>query len=118
MAPGEAAIYLDECIPIQVTEGLVSAGWDALAARDAQRLGLHDAPQLQFAASHGRILLTFDPDYLEHHTEWLAAGKEHAGILLSAEYKDIKRYLADLRHTFDVFPATAFHNALLWVLKG
>lgn len=118
MKPGDAALYLDECVPYDAAEALRALGWDAVNAHDRGRLGLHDDPQLQLAAEEQRILLTFDPDYLEIHTEWLVDGRSHAGILISPEYKDLRRYLNDVRHTLGRLPASAFTNNLLWVAKA
>lgn len=118
MDPGDADLFIDECVPIQVAEGLKTAGWDALTAHGAGRLGLFDVLQLEFAAGQNRILVTFDPDFSEIHTQWVADGRRHSGILLSAEYKDVKRYLADLRHTLAVLDASAFPDNLHWVLKA
>jgi hypothetical protein len=42
-----------------------------------------DDEQLAFAAAQEAVLYTFDiSDFRRLHTEWLTAGREHAGLLL------------------------------------
>lgn len=49
---------------------------DALTVQDAGRRGASDLEQLRYAFDEGRVLVTFDPDYLEI----VDTGIEHAGI--------------------------------------
>lgn len=49
---------------------------DTLTVQAAGRRGASDLEQLQFAFSEGRVLVTFDPDYLAI----VEPGIEHAGI--------------------------------------
>jgi predicted nuclease of predicted toxin-antitoxin system len=68
--------YLDENIQTAVAAGLLMRGVDALTVQEAGRRGVSDLEQLQFALDEGRVLVTFDPDYLAI----VATGLEHAGI--------------------------------------
>lgn len=47
-----------------VVEGLRRRGWSVTAAMDEGTLGDADADQLDYAASNGWPLLTFDDDFL------------------------------------------------------
>jgi hypothetical protein len=47
-----------------------------LTAQEAGRCGLSDTDQLTFAKTEGRVMVTFDTDYLALHQ----AGLQHAGI--------------------------------------
>jgi predicted nuclease of predicted toxin-antitoxin system len=67
---------MDQHIPAAVTQGLRQRGVDVLTAQDADRCGVSDAEQLQFANADERVTVTFDPDYLALH----AGGVQHAGI--------------------------------------
>lgn len=71
--------YLDEHIPKGVLEGLRRRGVDVLTVQEAGRSGDSDEKQLSFAAREGRVLVTFDDDFLKLD----ATGVSHAGIVFS-----------------------------------
>jgi predicted nuclease of predicted toxin-antitoxin system len=71
--------YLDEHIPKGVVEGLRRHGVDVLTVQEAGRSGESDEKQLAFAAREGRVLVTFDDDFLRLD----ATGVPHAGIVFS-----------------------------------
>ncbi len=68
--------YFDQHIQGALVQGLRSRGMDVLTAQDAGRCGLPDPDQLAFATAVGRVMVTFDPDYLALHR----AGTSHEGI--------------------------------------
>jgi predicted nuclease of predicted toxin-antitoxin system len=71
--------YLDEHIPKGVVEGLRRRGLDVLTVQEAGRSGDSDEKQLAFAAREGRVLVTFDDDFLRLD----ATGVTHLGIVFS-----------------------------------
>jgi predicted nuclease of predicted toxin-antitoxin system len=71
--------YLDEHIPRGVVEGLRRRGVDVLTVHEAGRSGDSDEKQLAFAAGEGRVLVTFDDDFLRLD----ATGVPHTGIVFS-----------------------------------
>lgn len=68
--------YLDQQQSPAVAAGLRARGIDVLTAHEAGRCGFSDLDQLAFAAAEGRVLVTFDTDFLVLH----ANGESHAGI--------------------------------------
>jgi predicted nuclease of predicted toxin-antitoxin system len=74
---------MDQHIPAATTRGLRQRGVDALTAQGAGRCGLPDKEQLEFATDEGRVMVTFDPDFLALHAD----GAEHAGIAWCQEQK-------------------------------
>jgi hypothetical protein len=61
-------------------------GLDVLTPNEVGMLRRTDDEQLQFAASHDRALITEDSgDFIRIHYEWLAAGREHAGIVVNKQ---------------------------------
>lgn len=68
--------YLDQHIPGAVTSGLRQHGVDVLTAQEANRCGVSDQDQLAFAMAQGRVMVTFDSDFLALD----ASGVQHAGI--------------------------------------
>ena len=71
--------YLDEHIPKGVVEGLRRRGVDVLTVQEAGRSGDSDEKQLAFATKEGRVLVTFDDDFLKLD----ATGIPHTGIVFS-----------------------------------
>ena len=71
--------YLDEHIPKGVVEGLRRRGVNVLTVQEARRSGDSDEKQLAFAVREGRVLVTFDDDFLRLD----ATGIPHTGIVFS-----------------------------------
>ncbi len=69
--------YLDEHIPKGVVEGLRRRGVDILTVQEADRSGESDEKHLAFAAREGRVIVTFDDDFLRLD----ATGVPHTGIV-------------------------------------
>lgn len=67
----------DEHVPSAVAKGLSARGVDVITAGQAGTLHKPDAWVLTHAREQGRILITYDPDFLRLHRE----GVTHAGIV-------------------------------------
>ena len=63
-------------MPNAVAAGLRSRGIDVTTTDEAGLRSMADAEHLSFAASHGRVLVTRDADFLR-----LAPREAHAGIV-------------------------------------
>jgi hypothetical protein len=68
--------YFDQHIPVVVARGLQRRGVDVLTAQEAGQCGFSDPEQLHFALQNGRVLVTFDADFLS----LASGGVKHAGI--------------------------------------
>jgi len=81
----KAALYLDECVNIEVAARMVSAGYDVTSARSAGMIQATDAEQLAYAAANDRVIFTHDmQDFTEIAQTWAVEGREHAGIVFSS----------------------------------
>jgi hypothetical protein len=69
--------YADQHYPAPVTNGLIRRAIDVLTVQGANQFGASDPDQLAFATGLGRVLLTFDSDFLAIHQ----SGVSHAGIV-------------------------------------
>ena len=69
--------YFDEHIFADAATALRHRNIDVLTTAEAGNLRASDEEQLAFAASHGRVLVTRDSDYLILHSQ----GVQHAGIV-------------------------------------
>ncbi len=55
---------------------------------DAGLVEKPDEEQLAFATDRGCVLYTFNvSDFYRLHTQWLAAGREHAGMILAQQQR-------------------------------
>jgi hypothetical protein len=68
--------YFDEHLSSAVADGLRRRGIDVETAQEVGRDGLPDEEQLAYANRHGRIMVTFDSDYLV----LASTGMPHSGI--------------------------------------
>jgi predicted nuclease of predicted toxin-antitoxin system len=99
-------LYLDEDVHPDLAEAVRRNGFDCQSAADAKMLGRTDEQQLEYAASQGRCLVTFNvADFVVLAREWTTAGKAHAGILVTKQVglkalgQLLKRLLAFLNTT-------------------
>ena len=79
-------IYLDEDVHPFVAHALRLRGWEVLTTVEAGRRTTSDLDQLTFAADNRYAILTYDTrDFPRLHSEWIAAGKTHAGIIVATQ---------------------------------
>lgn len=82
-----ARLYLDENIPPLLAQRLRRRGFDVVSAHEVEMLGKSDEEQLEYASHDGRVLLTFDIDFIPLAIQWTSKGKHHSGVLISKELK-------------------------------
>lgn len=70
-------LYFDENVEVEVAEQMKQRGIDAVTVRDLSLLGDTDIHHLRRATDMGRVLCTYDADFLRLAAE----GIEHAGII-------------------------------------
>ncbi len=76
--------HLDENVNPAVAEGLRLRGFDATTTVGQRLLRASDDKQLRVATAGRRALVSHDVTTLPSlHADWLAAGREHAGIILA-----------------------------------
>ncbi len=79
----ELRFYFDESVELAVSEQLAVGKIDVVSAHSLEKLGDEDVNHLQRATEMGRILCTYDNDFLVLATE----GVEHAGIVYAHQQK-------------------------------
>lgn len=77
MLPG----YADEQVKSAITIGLRRRGMDLVTAQERGQRATDDEILLTTASAEGRLMLTNDKDFLRLHASWMAAGKNHSGIV-------------------------------------
>ncbi len=79
-------LYLDEDVPEAVAMALKLRGYDVLSTREAEKKGLSDIAQLEYASSEERILITHNiADFSKIHSEFIKKGRGHNGIIFSKQ---------------------------------
>jgi hypothetical protein len=80
-------LYLDEdTINRALIKALRSRNINILTAKEADLIQIADERHLEHATSLGRTVFTFNArDYSQLHAEYLATGRHHAGIIISAQ---------------------------------
>jgi len=79
-------LYLDHHIKAQLAEDLRVRGYDVLTASEAGMEAASDEDQLALAANENRALLTFNiRHFAALHQRRVAAGRSHAGIIVSRQ---------------------------------
>lgn len=78
-------IYADENVWMPVVEGLRRRGGSVTTAMDGGTLGDADTDQLDYAASNGWPLLTFDDDFLSL-VESGGYEEDHAGVMFASQH--------------------------------
>src|ERR1017187_3329508 len=67
---------------------LRARGVAVITALDVGLTEKPDEEQLAFATAHDYILYTFNiSDFYRIHTEWVGAGREHAGLILGSQQR-------------------------------
>jgi hypothetical protein len=106
-------LFIDEdAMSRAVAHNLRMRGIDLTTVVEEQREGLDDAAQLDCATSQARALYTFNVrDFYQLHTEYLAQGKSHAGIILAMQQRySVGEQVRRLLRLIRVKSAEAMHN--------
>jgi hypothetical protein len=82
-------IYIDEdAVHGALVDALRSRDVTVITAADAGLMRKSDREHLAYATEHGCVLYTFNvSDFHRLHTEWINAGREHAGTILAQQQR-------------------------------
>ena len=85
----QISIYIEQdAMDSDLAAALRSRGVTVVTALDAGLTGESDEEQLNFATEHGCVLYTFNvSDFHCLHTQWIGAGREHAGMILAQQQR-------------------------------
>jgi hypothetical protein len=104
--------YLDENVQVVIAEQLQRRGIDVVTVRDLGLLGETDINHLKRATELGRVLCTYDTDYVELAT----SGMQHAGIVIAKQYKHtIGDWISFLELVYGVYEAEEMQSIVEYV---
>jgi predicted nuclease of predicted toxin-antitoxin system len=79
-------LYLDRHIMVRLAVDLRGRGYDVMTTQEAEKDTASDEEQLAFATAERRTILTYNiRDFAPLHETWDAAGRNHAGIIVSQQ---------------------------------
>lgn len=79
-------LYLDRHVMTRLAEDLGRSGYDSLTTQQVGNDTASDAEQLEFATTNSRAIVTYNiRDFAPLHENWLASGRQHAGIIVSRQ---------------------------------
>jgi predicted nuclease of predicted toxin-antitoxin system len=79
----ELRFYFDESVELAVSQQLQYAGIDVVSAHSLELLGDSDENHLQRATMLGRVLCTYDQDFLRLASD----GMSHSGIIFAHQQR-------------------------------
>jgi predicted nuclease of predicted toxin-antitoxin system len=93
-------------MPSAVTDALQQQGLDVLTVQAANRRGLPDDEQLDFATQENRVMVTMDSDYVALAKQ----GASHAGIVFVTSSTSIGSLINDLILLYGVMTPEEMEN--------
>jgi predicted nuclease of predicted toxin-antitoxin system len=88
-------LLLDEHLSTSIAHRLSACGFDVSCVRDRGLLGLDDWELLDWCASDGRAICTENERHFKRqHELYLAAGKDHYGVITVEEWPTEKLFHA------------------------
>jgi hypothetical protein len=94
-------------------------GADLVTAMEAGMAGRADGEQLEWAASNGRALYSFNrSDFHCLHTTWLREGRNHSGIILSRQGLSVGEQMRRLLRLIAARSADEMQNHVEFLSKG
>lgn len=110
-----AELYLDEDVSALTAILLRGRGLNVVTALAEHTLGQDDAAQLAHAAALGRCIITHNRlDFEQLHRRCLAAGREHAGIIIATR-RTPHELATRIVTLLNALAADEIHNQLLYV---
>jgi predicted nuclease of predicted toxin-antitoxin system len=110
--------YFDHHVPEQFAIDLRRREFDALMAREVGNERASDEAHLDWATTHGRVVLTSDfDDYPILASKWFLEGREHAGIILLEQprWTSYGELLRRLLRLLDTLTADDMINRVEWL---
>ena len=113
-------LFTDEDVDARVAPALRQRGYDAVSCLEAGRANqdISDHDQLAYAAEQGRAILIYNVrHYVPLDQAWKAAGWEHAGIIASAQLRDLGELLRRVERHLKTHDSQEQYNQLLWLAE-
>ncbi len=108
----EIRFYFDESVELAVSTQLSTGGLDVVSAHSLETLGDADLNHLQRATKMGRVLRTYDTDFLVLASQDIA----HAGIIFASQQKaSIGAWVREIRMLHGRFDAVDVMGQVIYL---
>jgi Domain of unknown function (DUF5615) len=110
-------LYIDEdAMDRRFIEALRGRGVDLMTAGETQTKGFSDEDQLVLAQAVGRVFFTFNVgDFCRLHGQFLAAERNHAGIIVSSQDYSIGEQMRRVLKLMSVESAESMINQIVFL---
>jgi Domain of unknown function (DUF5615) len=109
-------LYMDVHIPAAITDGLRRNGLDVVTSQEDQTRTASDDDLLARASSLGRLLFSYDEDFLGLSAAWQRAGKHFPGILHASQTgMSIGRTITDISLIAEVCSAKEVADRVIYL---
>jgi hypothetical protein len=108
-------LYVDEdAMDSGLVRGLRHKGFDVLTAAKAGMLQRTDEDHLRFATSVDHVLYSFNVgDYQGIHSQWMATGRTHAGLILAHQKRySVREQIRRITRLADALAEESFVNRI------
>ena len=108
-------LYIDEdSMDRDLVRSLRARGVDVITAQEVGMTGRSDEDHLLFATGEGRVLFSFNRgDFFRLHTQLVADGRSHAGILLARQqHYSVGEQMRRLLRAMALRSAADMHNRI------
>lgn len=110
------SLYMDQHIPDSITEGLRALGVDVVTAKEDSYSAATDLQILDRASSLGRLVFSFDQDFLIHATDRQRKGMSFRGIVSARPSRiTIGQCIEQLHYLCATSEPDQFHNSVTFL---
>lgn len=106
--------YLDDDSALRAIRSQATArGFRVVCPDDVGLRGGSDDAHLRFAAENGLVLVSGnEADFIRLHWDWMAAGREHAGVIIAAQALGLGERVRRLLSFLELASAEDMRNKL------
>ncbi len=112
------ALYTDEDVTTDLAPALRWRGYMAQSTAEAGNAEMSDEAQLTYATAQRMAILTYNAqDFIPLARVWYAAGREHAGIILSEQFsqRQFGELLRRMLQLLDSLTANEIYNRIVFL---
>lgn len=109
-------LYMDHHVDVRITAGLRLRGCDVLTSFEDRYDRRSDSELLARATEVGRVVFTFDQDFLGIANDWQAAGRRFVGLVFGrTQGLSVGEAVRDLELILQVVSPAEIENSVIWV---
>jgi predicted nuclease of predicted toxin-antitoxin system len=112
------ALYTDEDVTTDLAPALRWRGYIAQSTAEVGNAERSDEAQLTYATEQGRAIFTYNSqDFILLARGWYAAGRQHAGIILSEQFsqRQFGELLRRMLQLLDSLTADEIYNRIVFL---